>query len=133
METPEAIAKAAELHQRRVEEEKLKNPPVEGEDEEEEEEDDEEGEVDENEEFSSGEEEINVCCSHYSIFIVSFSFIHSHHLATFHSIQSGTSSRNLMMNYMIQLVLRKSLSIMIAIMRLENLTTMTKMVQMEAM
>jgi hypothetical protein len=61
METPEARAKAAELHKRRIEEEKLKNPPVEGEEEEEEGDDDEEEEADENVEFSSGEEEINVC------------------------------------------------------------------------
>ena len=61
METPEARAKAAELHKRRIEEEKLKNPPVEGEEEEEEDDDDDDEEADENVEFSSGEEEIIVC------------------------------------------------------------------------
>lgn len=72
METPEARDKAAELHKRRLEEEKLKNPPVEGEEEEEDEEDDEEGEVDENEEFSSGEEEMNVCLHDHASFMFFF-------------------------------------------------------------
>ena len=56
METPEARAKSAELHKKLLEEEKLKNPSVDGDEEE-----DEEGEVDENEDLSSGEEEIHVC------------------------------------------------------------------------
>mmetsp|Transcript_38923 Transcript_38923/g.70128 ORF Transcript_38923/g.70128 Transcript_38923/m.70128 type:complete len:708 (-) Transcript_38923:207-2330(-) len=54
METPEARAKSAELHKKLLEEEKLKNPSVDGDEEE-----DEEGEVDENEDLSSGEEEIH--------------------------------------------------------------------------
>jgi hypothetical protein len=56
METPEARTKSAELHQMLLEEQKLKNPSVEGEDEDEED----EGDVDENEDLSSGDEEIQV-------------------------------------------------------------------------
>lgn len=56
METPEARAKSAELHKKLLEEERLKNPPAEGDEEEEE-----EGEVDEmNEDLSSVEDEIQV-------------------------------------------------------------------------
>jgi len=53
METPEARAKSAELHKKLLEEEKLEDPPVEGN-----EEDEEEGEIDEQEELSSVEDEI---------------------------------------------------------------------------
>ena len=56
METPEARAKSAELHQRLLEEQRLKNPSMEGEDED----DEDEGDADENEDLSSGEEEIQV-------------------------------------------------------------------------
>jgi hypothetical protein len=80
METPEALAKAAELHKMLLEEEKLKNPSVEGEEEEEEEDEEEEGEVDDNEEFSSGEEENNVS-SHKSCQYNCSLFTHSHHLS----------------------------------------------------
>eukprot|EP00581_Thalassiosira_minuscula_P007569 CAMPEP_0183704678 /NCGR_PEP_ID=MMETSP0737-20130205/1967_1 /TAXON_ID=385413 /ORGANISM="Thalassiosira miniscula, Strain CCMP1093" /LENGTH=726 /DNA_ID=CAMNT_0025931639 /DNA_START=166 /DNA_END=2346 /DNA_ORIENTATION=- len=54
METPEARAKSAELHNKLLEQEKLNNPSADAEEEEEE-----EGEVDENEDLSSGEEEIH--------------------------------------------------------------------------
>lgn len=54
MDSPEARAKSAELHKKLLEEERLKNPSAEGE----EEDDEEEGEVDENEDLSSGEEGI---------------------------------------------------------------------------
>lgn len=86
METPEARAKAAELHQRRIEEENLKNPLAEGDEEEEEDDDDEEGEVDENEEFSSGEEEINVCFHYYLIVSFFHLIIHSHYTLCCNSI-----------------------------------------------
>ena len=60
MDSPEARAKSAELHKKLLEEERLKNPSAEGE----EDDDEEEGEVDENEDLSSGEEGIVVCQQH---------------------------------------------------------------------
>lgn len=56
METPEARTKSAELHQRLLEEQKRKNPSVEGDEEDEED----EGDADENEDLSSGDDEIQV-------------------------------------------------------------------------